>query len=56
MGGVMRGQSQVTLLTSDEEDPLAIKAEFYQTAELIKSKVEQYLQLQVSIRHQQALP
>lgn len=46
---ILLGGSQVTLLTVGSDDPEQVKASMYQTAELIKAKVEQYLQLQVSI-------
>ncbi|OXM87124.1 helix-turn-helix domain-containing protein [Paenibacillus rigui] len=46
---ILLNASQVTLLTADTEEPERLKAYAFQTAELIKSKVEQYLQLQVSI-------
>ncbi|MBE1444463.1 helix-turn-helix domain-containing protein [Paenibacillus sp. OAS669] len=46
---ILLGTSQVTLLASAVDDPEQVKAYFYQTAELIKAKVELYLQLQVSI-------
>jgi two-component system, response regulator YesN len=46
---ILLNQSQVTLLASDTEDLLACKAQLYRMAETIRSKVEQYLNLQVSI-------
>ncbi|WP_028549424.1 helix-turn-helix domain-containing protein [Paenibacillus sp. UNC451MF] len=46
---ILLGTSQVTLLAIANEEPEQLKAYLYQCAELIKSKVEQYLQLQVSI-------
>ncbi|MFD0679121.1 MULTISPECIES: AraC family transcriptional regulator [unclassified Paenibacillus] len=41
--------SQVTLMTSDLENEDELKTYFYQTAELIKNKVDEFLQLPVSI-------
>lgn len=46
---ILLDQSQVTLLTSGTEDPQELKREFHEAAESIKSKVEEYLHLQVSI-------
>ncbi|MBD0379515.1 AraC family transcriptional regulator [Paenibacillus sedimenti] len=46
---ILLNESQVTLLAVDLEQPQELKAYFYHTAERIKSSIEQYLQLQVSI-------
>lgn len=46
---ILLGESQVTLLSLDTADPQELKLKFYQTAELIKSTVGKYLQLQVSV-------
>ncbi|MBP1965454.1 helix-turn-helix domain-containing protein [Paenibacillus aceris] len=46
---ILLGESQVTLLSLDTTDPEELKLKFYQTAELIKSTVGKYLQLQVSV-------
>ncbi|WP_396135534.1 helix-turn-helix domain-containing protein [Bacillus sp. 3255] len=46
---ILLGESQVTLLSLDTLDPQELKERCYRTAELIKSNVSQYLQLQVSI-------
>ncbi|MCZ8513814.1 helix-turn-helix domain-containing protein [Paenibacillus filicis] len=46
---VLLDQSQVTLLTSEAQDDQEAKREFYETAEEIKRKVQEFLQLPVSI-------
>ncbi|WP_282940633.1 helix-turn-helix domain-containing protein [Paenibacillus sp. RC67] len=46
---ILLGTSQVTLLAAATDDPEQLKTYMYQAAELIKIKVEQYLQLQVSV-------
>ncbi|TDF98610.1 helix-turn-helix domain-containing protein [Paenibacillus piri] len=46
---VLLDQSQVTLITSDSDDEEELKAYLHQTAELVKEKVNEFLQLQVSI-------
>ncbi|MGO4496809.1 helix-turn-helix domain-containing protein [Paenibacillus sp. 2RAB27] len=46
---ILLNESQVTLLAVSTDQTQDLKTYFYQTAELIKSTVEQYLQLQVSI-------
>lgn len=46
---ILLDQSQITLLTSDTIDPQELKREFHEVAESIKSKVEEYLQLSVSV-------
>ncbi|MZQ85792.1 helix-turn-helix domain-containing protein [Paenibacillus sp. 5J-6] len=46
---ILMGESQVTLLALDTIDPQELKHLFYQTAELIKSNVSKFLQLQVSV-------
>ncbi|MEI7026090.1 AraC family transcriptional regulator [Paenibacillus sp. y28] len=46
---VLLDQSQVTLITSDLEQGAELKEQFHQTAELILSKVQEFLQISVSI-------
>ncbi|AEI44642.1 AraC family transcriptional regulator [Paenibacillus mucilaginosus] len=46
---ILLDETQVTLLASQTEEPEALKEEFYRTAEAIRTHVESYLQLQVSI-------
>jgi AraC-like DNA-binding protein len=46
---VLLDQSQVTLIASDLDNEDELKAYLYQTAELIKDKVNEFLQLPVSI-------
>lgn len=46
---VLLDQSQLTLITSDLEHEQELKEQFYQTAELIRSKVQEFLQISVSI-------
>ncbi|UQZ83276.1 HTH-type transcriptional regulator YesS [Paenibacillus konkukensis] len=46
---ILFGQSQATLLALTSDQPEALKRQMGETAELIKQKVEQYLQLKVSI-------
>ncbi|UUZ83635.1 helix-turn-helix domain-containing protein [Paenibacillus sp. P26] len=46
---VLLDQSQVTPLASDREDEQEVRREFYETAEEIKRKVQEYLQSPVSI-------
>lgn len=46
---IILNQSQVTLVATDAEDPAEVKGTFYQMAESIKTNVEHYLHLQVSI-------
>ncbi|NOU98127.1 AraC family transcriptional regulator [Paenibacillus sp. LMG 31456] len=49
LGTLLLDQSQVSLLTSDTVDPEELKVIFYETSELIKSKVHELLQLNISI-------
>ncbi|MDF2960077.1 MAG: AraC family transcriptional regulator [Paenibacillus sp.] len=49
LGTLLLDQSQVSLLTSDTEDPGELKAIFHGTSEQIKSKVHELLQLDISI-------
>lgn len=42
-------QSQVTLLTLDEQNETELKVRLHETAEKIKTKVDEYLQLKVSV-------
>ncbi|AEI40474.1 transcriptional regulator, AraC family [Paenibacillus mucilaginosus KNP414] len=46
---ILLNESQITLLASQTEDVQELRSFFYRTAEQIKSTVEQYLQLTVSI-------
>ncbi|AWB44642.1 AraC family transcriptional regulator [Paenibacillus sp. CAA11] len=46
---IVLNHTQVTLLTCKEEDPAAGHALFYETAQQIKLKVQQYLSLECSI-------
>lgn len=46
---ILRDQSQIVLLTSDSDDPQELKREFHSVAETMKAKVEEYLQLSVSV-------
>jgi two-component system response regulator YesN len=46
---ILLEQSQVTLLATLLDDEAEVKSHFYRTAELIKQKVEEFLQLPVSI-------
>lgn len=46
---IQLNQSQVTLVTSDSEHAEEWKNDYYQAAEAVKQKVEQYLHIQVSI-------
>ncbi|OXM87635.1 helix-turn-helix domain-containing protein [Paenibacillus rigui] len=46
---VLLDQSQVTLLVCQTDDEAELKAHFFQTAELIKQKVREFLQLRVSV-------
>ncbi|MFD0682266.1 MULTISPECIES: helix-turn-helix domain-containing protein [unclassified Paenibacillus] len=46
---IILDQSQITLLTSELENSDELKDYYHQTAELIQSKVNEFLQLQVSI-------
>ncbi|TVY09437.1 helix-turn-helix domain-containing protein [Paenibacillus cremeus] len=46
---VLLDQCQVTLLTSDLENETELKQEFYEAAESIRFKVQEYLKLSVSI-------
>ncbi|WP_248930679.1 AraC family transcriptional regulator [Paenibacillus hamazuiensis] len=49
LGTLLLDQSQVTLLLGDSEHPEKLKNDFYRTAELIRSKVHELLQLKISI-------
>lgn len=49
LGTLLLDQSQVTLLLGDSEDPDELKGYFYRMAELIASKVNELLQLKISI-------
>ncbi|TDG00850.1 AraC family transcriptional regulator [Paenibacillus piri] len=49
VGALLLDQSQVSLMTSEKEDPEELKAVFYETSELIKLKVHELLQLNISI-------
>ncbi|MCR8630923.1 AraC family transcriptional regulator [Paenibacillus radicis (ex Xue et al. 2023)] len=49
LGTLLLDQSQVSLLASDTVDPEELKAIFYETSELIKTKVHELLQLDISI-------
>ncbi|PZE21050.1 helix-turn-helix transcriptional regulator [Paenibacillus xerothermodurans] len=49
LGALLLNQSQVSLLTSEEQDPDQLRTCFYQTAEHIKSKVQELLQLHISV-------
>ncbi|GAB7053647.1 helix-turn-helix domain-containing protein [Paenibacillus sp. YK5] len=49
VGALLFDQSQVSLLTGDTDEPAENKAYFHQTAEQIKSKVHELLQLKASI-------
>jgi AraC-like DNA-binding protein len=49
LGTLLLDQSQITLLLGDSDDPEKLKNDFYHTAERIKSKVHELLQLKVSI-------
>jgi AraC-like DNA-binding protein len=46
---ILLSDSQVTLLASSIDDPSELRLYCYRAAEMIKGKVEEYLQLQVSV-------